>query len=99
MGFETCRHLGDEIGLELFFKLLKRQVVSKEAGERGSNVNSIPDNHSSENRRTSSFPKMGGENEMYTTSALLCETRPPRQIMSHKTAQCLMKNHLMADGN
>ena len=64
----------DEIGLELFFKFLSRQVVSKEAGERSSNVNITPGNHSSakgkENRRKSSFPKMGGENEMYTASAL-----------------------------
>ena len=73
----------DEIGLELFFKFLNRQVVSKEAGERSSNVNITPGNHSSdkgkENRRKSLFPKMGGENEMYTVSALLGETRPPTQ--------------------
>ena len=98
----------DEIGLELFFKFLNRQVVSKEAGERSSNVNFTPGNHSSdkgkENRRKSLFPKMGGENEMYTASALLGETRPPTQPncnfckAGHDSQNCPVFNEKSLDG-
>lgn len=98
----------DEIGLELFFKFLNRQVVSKEAGERSSNGNITPGNHSSdkskENLRKSSSPKMGGENEMYTASALLGETRPPTQPncnfckADHDSQNCPMFNEKSLDG-
>ena len=98
----------DEIGLELFFKFLNGQVVSKEAGERSSNGNITPGNHSfdkgKENRRKSSSPKMGGENEMYTASALLGETRPPTQPncnfckADHDSQNCPMFNKKSLDG-
>ena len=98
-----------EIGLELFFKFLNRQVVSKEGGERDSNVNITSSNHSSdkgkENRKKSSFPKIGGEKEMYTASSFLGETRPPTQSncnfckADHDSQKCSMKNHLMAGVN
>ena len=69
----------DKIDLELFFKFLNRQVVSKEAGERGCNVNNTQSNRSSDkgrdNRRKPSFPRMGGEDGAYTASALLGEAR------------------------
>ena len=71
------------IRIIIIIKFLNRQVVSKEGGERDSNVNITPSNRSSdkgkENRKKSSFPKIGGENEMYTASSLLGETRPPTQ--------------------
>ena len=63
----------DEIDLELFFKFLNRQVVSKEAGERG-NVNNTQSNKGRDNRRTPSFPRIG-EDGAYTASALLGEAR------------------------
>ncbi|XP_068756894.1 uncharacterized protein [Montipora capricornis] len=98
----------DDIGLELFFKFLNRQVVSKEAGERSSNGNITPGNHSfdkgKENRRKSLSPKMGGENEMYTASALLGETRPPTQPncnfckADHDSQNCPMFNEKSLDG-
>ena len=69
----------DKIDLELFFKFLNRQVVSKEAGERGCNVNNTQSNRSSDkgrdNRRKPSFPRMGDEDGAYTASALLGEAR------------------------
>ena len=37
----------DEIDLDLFFKFLNRQVVPKEAGERGLHTNTYPNNRSS----------------------------------------------------
>ena len=46
-------------------------------------MNITSSNHSSdkgkENRKKSSFPKIGGENEMYTASSFIGETRPPTQ--------------------
>ena len=69
----------DKIDLELFFKFLNRQVVSKEAGERGCNVNNTQSNRSSDkgrdNRRKPSFPRMVSEDGAYTASALLGEAR------------------------
>lgn len=66
-------------------------IVSKEVGERDSNVNITPGNRNSdkgkENRRKSSFPEMGGENEMYTATAQLGETRTPTQRNSN-SARC-----------
>ena len=67
----------DKLDLELFFKFLNRPVVSKEAGERGCNVNNTQTNRSSDkgrdNRRKPSFPRMGSEDGEYTASALLGE--------------------------
>ena len=61
--------------------------MSKEVGERDSNVNLTPGNRSSdkgkENRRKSSFPEMVGENEMYTATAQLGETSTPTQANSN----------------
>ena len=69
----------DKMDLELFFVFLNRQVVSKEAGGRGCNVNNTQSNRSSDkgrdNRRKPSFPRMGGEDGAYTASALLAEAR------------------------
>ena len=67
----------DKLDLELFFKFLNPQVVSKEAGERGCNVNNTQTNRSSDkgrdNRRKPSFPRMVSEDGAYTASALLGE--------------------------
>ena len=64
----------DKTDLELFFKFLNRQVVSKEAGERGCNVNNTQSNKGRDNRRKPSFPRIG-EDGAYTASALLGEAR------------------------
>ena len=54
-------------------------------------MNITPGNRSSDkgkvNRRKSSFPEMGGENEMYTATAQLGETSTPTQANSN-SARC-----------
>ena len=69
----------DKKDLELFLKFLNLQVVSKEAEERGCNVNNTQSNRSSDmsrdNRRKPSFPRMGSEGGAYTASALVGEAR------------------------
>ena len=64
----------DKLDLELFFKFLNPQVVSKEAGERGCNVNNTQSNKGRDNRRKPSFPRIG-EDGAYTASVLLGEAR------------------------
>lgn len=71
----------DEIDLELFFKFLNRQVVSKEAGER--NLQTIPNPSSRstkmnrEEKRKPPFMQISEQEQMSTASALFSEVKPP----------------------
>ena len=70
----------DEIDLELFFKFLNRQVVSKEAGERN-----LPGNLSLKSRSTNKgrdgqrhppFIEISDQEQVSTASALFSEAKP-----------------------
>lgn len=70
----------DGIDLELFFKFLNRQVVSKEGGERGVHTNSSPNSRSSnvrDERRKPALTRSGDHGRISTDSALFGEARPP----------------------
>ena len=72
----------DEIDLELFFKFLNRQVVSKEAGERNLQSNlslkSRSTNKGRDGRRHPSFIEISDqEQQVSTASALFSEAKPP----------------------
>ena len=74
----------DEIDLELFFKFLNRQVVSKEAGERNIQGNlslkSRSTNRSRDGRRNPPFIEISNQEqhqEVSTASALFSEAKPP----------------------
>ena len=71
----------DEIDLELFFKFLNRQVVSKEAGERNLQGNlslkSRSANKSRDGRRNSLFIDISDQEQVSTASALFSEAKSP----------------------
>ena len=71
----------DEIDLELVFKFLSRQVVSKEAGERNLQGNlslkSRSTNRSRDGRRNPPFIEISDQEQVSTASALFSEAKPP----------------------
>ena len=71
----------DEIDLDLFFKFLNRQVVSKEAGERGLHTNTYPNKRSSSKGRNeskkSAYTHTSDRERVSTASALFSEARSP----------------------
>ena len=66
----------DEIDLELFFKFLNRQVVSKEAGERNIQENLSLKSHSTNKGRKPPFIKICDQEQVSTASDLFGEANP-----------------------
>ncbi|XP_067041142.1 uncharacterized protein [Acropora muricata] len=70
----------DEIDLELFFKFLNRQVVSKEAGERNLQGNlslkGRSTNKGRDGRRYPPFIEVSDQEQVSTASALFSEAKP-----------------------
>ncbi|XP_067041143.1 uncharacterized protein [Acropora muricata] len=70
----------DEIDLELFFKFLNRQVVSKETGERNLQGNlslkGRSTNKSRDGRRYPPFIEVSDQEQVSTASALFSEAKP-----------------------
>ena len=71
----------DEIDLELFFKSLNRQVVSKEASERNLprnlSLKSRSTNKGRDGRRHPPFIEISDQEQVSTASALFSEAKPP----------------------
>ena len=71
----------DDIDLELFFKFLNRQVVSKEAGERSLqgtlSLKSRSTNKGRDGRRNPPFIEISDQEQVSTASALFSEAKPP----------------------
>ena len=71
----------DEIDLELFFKFLNRQDVSKEAGERSLqgtlSLKSRSTNKGRDGRRNPPFIEKSDQKQVSTASALFSEAKPP----------------------
>ena len=78
---ELADTLDDEIDLELFFKFINRQVVSKEAGERNRQGNlslkSRNTNKGRDGRRNPPFIEISDQEQVSTASALFSEAKPP----------------------
>ena len=80
VGLELADTPEDKIDLDLFFNFLNRQVVSKEAGERGLHTNTYPNNRSSSKGRNeskkSAYTHISDRERVLTTSVLFSEARP-----------------------
>ena len=69
----------EEIDLDLFFKFLNRQLVSKEAGERNQHATTTQGNHSQSKGKAEQKPVSFVRQERLTTASTLfsCTTTEP----------------------